>query len=61
MFGNLLLTGNIKIRNIGSKIMDKLRELKARGELQKVELFPELKWYHKLWNKIIVRVVNAKN
>ena len=39
----------------------KLRELKTKGQLQKVELFPELKWYHKLWNKIIVRVVNAKN
>ena len=41
--------------------MSKLRELKNKGQLQKVELFPELKWYHKLWNKIIVRVVNAKD
>ena len=35
----------------------KLRELKAKGQLQKVELFPELKWYHKLWNKIEVGVI----
>ena len=41
--------------------MSKLRELKNKGQLQKVELFPELKWYHKLWNKIIVRVVNVKD
>ena len=39
----------------------KLRELKNKGQLQKVELFPELKWYHKLWDRIIVKVVNAKN
>ena len=36
--------------------MSKLRELKTKGQLQKVELFPELKWYHKLWNKILVGV-----
>ena len=35
----------------------KLRELKNKGQLQKVELFPELKWYHKLWDKIVVGVI----
>ena len=38
--------------------MSKLRELKNKGQLQKVELFPELKWYHKLWNRIVVYVNN---
>lgn len=41
--------------------MNKLRDMKYKGQLQKVELFPELKWYHKLWNRIIVMVVNAKD
>ena len=38
--------------------MSKLKELKNKGQLQKVELFPELKWYHKLWNRIVVYVNN---
>ena len=45
--------------------MSKLRELKTKGQFQKVEskpwlcqeLFPELKWYHKLWNRIVVGVI----
>ena len=28
----------------------KLRELKNKGQLQKVELFPELKWLESRWN-----------
>lgn len=40
--------------------MNKLRELKSRGQLQKIELFPELNWYDKLWNKIVVGVVVIK-
>lgn len=38
--------------------MNKLRDMKNKGQLQKVELFPELKWYHKLWNRILVYVKN---
>lgn len=38
----------------------KLRELKNKGQLQKVELFPELKWLESRWNdkqeKIVVYV-----
>ena len=37
--------------------MSKLRELKNKGQFQEVKLFPELKWYHKLWNKIVVGVI----
>ena len=40
--------------------MSKLRELKIKGQLQKVELFPELKWLESRWNdkqeKIVVYV-----
>lgn len=40
--------------------MSKLRELKNKGQLQKVELFPELKWLESRWNdkqeKIVVYV-----
>ena len=40
--------------------MNKLRELKNKGQLQKVELFPELKWLESRWNdkqeKIVVYV-----
>lgn len=40
--------------------MSKLRELKTKGQLQKVELFPELKWLESRWNdkqeKIVVYV-----
>ena len=39
----------------------KLRELKNKGQLQKVKLFPELKWYHKLWNKVVVGIVVVKD
>lgn len=49
--------------------MSKLRDMKNKGQLQKVEskpwlcqeLFPELKWYHKLWNRIVVGVVVIKD
>ena len=40
--------------------MSKLKELKNKGQLQKVELFPELKWLESRWNdkqeKIVVYV-----
>ena len=40
--------------------MSKLRELKNKGQLQKVKLFPELKWLESRWNdkqeKIVVYV-----
>ena len=40
--------------------MSKLRELKNKKQLQKVELFPELKWLESRWNdkqeKIVVYV-----
>ena len=40
--------------------MSELRELKNKGQLQKVELFPELKWLESRWNdkqeKIVVYV-----
>ena len=40
--------------------MSKLRELKNKGQLQKVGLFPELKWLESRWNdkqeKIVVYV-----
>ena len=40
--------------------MSKLRKLKNKGQLQKVELFPELKWLESRWNdkqeKIVVYV-----
>ena len=41
--------------------MNKLRDMKNKGQLQKVELFPELKWYHKLWNRIVVGVIVIKD
>ena len=37
--------------------MSKLRELITKGQLKKVEMFPELKWCHKLWNRIVVGVI----
>ena len=40
--------------------MSKLRDMKNKGQLQKVELFPELKWLESRWNdkqeKIVVYV-----
>ena len=30
--------------------MSKLRDMKNKGQLQKVELFPELKWLESRWN-----------
>ena len=40
--------------------MSKLRDMKNKGQLQKVELFPELKWLESRWNdkqeKIVVQV-----